>query len=72
MAANVSGNYACEAINTVYCLWKRSNSIHISIKQIAVSKPDPIILPGKALIEGDMGSLICSVSNGSLPIYYQF
>ncbi|XP_060712974.1 platelet endothelial cell adhesion molecule-like [Hemiscyllium ocellatum] len=138
-AANLSGNYTCEAINTVYGLMKRSNSIHISVKQafaipmltvhpegqlfdgqrikmvcgieeypsqaslwyrfyrnevplqspsdhsdyisesarptdsgIPVSKPELIIQPRKDLIEGDPGYLICSVSNGSLPIYYQF
>ncbi|XP_048450124.1 junctional adhesion molecule A-like [Rhincodon typus] len=51
---------------------KCSNQLHLSIRRIPVSKPELIIQPRKKLIEGDAGFLICSVSNGSLPIYYQF
>ncbi|XP_059498292.1 high affinity immunoglobulin gamma Fc receptor I-like [Stegostoma tigrinum] len=32
-AANVSGNYACEAIDTNYGLRKRSDNIHLSVKR---------------------------------------
>ncbi|XP_043539698.1 platelet endothelial cell adhesion molecule-like isoform X2 [Chiloscyllium plagiosum] len=65
-----SGTYHCEVTNGK--VWKRSNQLDLSIRRIPVSKPELIIQPGKGLIEGDTGSLICSVSNGSLPIYYQF
>ncbi|XP_043539665.1 Fc receptor-like protein 3 [Chiloscyllium plagiosum] len=65
-----SGTYHCEVTDGK--LWKRSNQLYLSIRRIPVSKPELTIHPGKYLIEGDTGSLICSVSNGSLPIYYQF
>ncbi|XP_072422997.1 Fc receptor-like protein 5 isoform X2 [Chiloscyllium punctatum] len=65
-----SGTYHCEV--TDGNVWKRSHQLYLSIRRIPVSKPELIIQPGKDLIEGDPGSLICSVSNGSLPIYYQF
>ncbi|XP_043539719.1 platelet endothelial cell adhesion molecule-like isoform X2 [Chiloscyllium plagiosum] len=65
-----SGTYHCEVTDGK--VWKRSNQLHLSIKRIPVSKPLLIIQPRNELIEGNAGSLICSVSNGSLPIYYQF
>ncbi|XP_043539689.1 platelet endothelial cell adhesion molecule-like isoform X3 [Chiloscyllium plagiosum] len=65
-----SGTYHCEVTDGK--VWKRSNQLYLSIRRIPVSKPELIIQPEKDLIEGDPGSLICSVSNGSLPIYYQF
>ncbi|XP_048449630.1 Fc receptor-like protein 5, partial [Rhincodon typus] len=65
-----SGTYHCEV--TGGKVRKHSNQLHLSIRGIPVSKPELIIQPKKELIEGDAGSLICSVSNGSLPIYYQF
>ncbi|XP_072422990.1 Fc receptor-like protein 5 [Chiloscyllium punctatum] len=65
-----SGTYHCKVTDGK--VWKRSNQLYLSIRRIPVSKPELIIQPGKYLIEGDTGSLICSVSNGSLPIYYQF
>ncbi|XP_059498058.1 Fc receptor-like protein 3 isoform X1 [Stegostoma tigrinum] len=65
-----SGTYHCEVMGSK--VRKRSNQLHLSIRRIPVSKPELVIQSGKELIEGDMASLICSVSNGSLPIYYQF
>ncbi|XP_048379848.1 platelet endothelial cell adhesion molecule-like isoform X2 [Stegostoma tigrinum] len=65
-----SGAYHCFVTDSK--VWKRSNQLNLSIRRIPVSKPNLIIQPRKELIEGEAGSLICSVSNGSLPIYYQF
>ncbi|XP_043539727.1 Fc receptor-like protein 6 isoform X2 [Chiloscyllium plagiosum] len=65
-----SGIYHCEVTDGK--VWKCSNQLDLSIMRIPVSKPELIIQPGKDLIKGDTGCLICSVSNGSLPIYYQF
>ncbi|XP_072422740.1 Fc receptor-like protein 2 [Chiloscyllium punctatum] len=65
-----SGIYHCEVTDGK--VWKCSNQIHLSIRRIPVSKPELTIQPRKDLIKGDTGSLICSVSKGSLPIYYQF
>ncbi|XP_048477059.1 platelet endothelial cell adhesion molecule-like [Rhincodon typus] len=62
-----SGTYHCEVMGGK--VRNRSNQLHLSIRRIPVSKPELIIQPRKKLIEG---FLICSVSNGSLPIYYQF
>ncbi|XP_060712956.1 Fc receptor-like A [Hemiscyllium ocellatum] len=59
-AANVAGNYACEAINTVYSLRKRSNSIHISIKQ-AFAVPVLIMRPEGQLFDGQRVKLVCWV-----------
>ncbi|XP_043539735.1 high affinity immunoglobulin gamma Fc receptor I-like isoform X6 [Chiloscyllium plagiosum] len=65
-----SGTYHCEVTDGK--VWKCSNQLHLSIRRIPVSKPELIIQPGKKLVEGNIGSLICSVSKGSLPIYYHF
>ncbi|XP_059498328.1 Fc receptor-like protein 5 [Stegostoma tigrinum] len=65
-----SGTYHCEVTGSK--VRKHSNQLHLSIRRIPVSKPELIIQPEKELIEGDVGSLICLVSHGSLPIYYQF
>ncbi|XP_048450404.1 platelet endothelial cell adhesion molecule-like, partial [Rhincodon typus] len=62
--------YHCEVTGSK--VRKHSNQLHLSIRRIPVSKPELIIQPRNKLIEGGAGFLICSVSNGSLPIYYQF
>ncbi|GCC21053.1 hypothetical protein chiPu_0019520 [Chiloscyllium punctatum] len=64
---NVSGNYACEAIETVHSLRKRSDSIHISIKLPVTDAVLIYFINGTEIQSGDRLVLQCRVREGTEP-----
>ncbi|GCC20209.1 hypothetical protein chiPu_0018807 [Chiloscyllium punctatum] len=66
-AAKVYGNYACEAINTVYSLRKTRISIHISIKLPVTDAVLISFINGTEIQSGDHLVLRCWVREGTEP-----
>ncbi|XP_048379850.1 platelet endothelial cell adhesion molecule-like isoform X4 [Stegostoma tigrinum] len=71
--ANISGNYACETIETIYGLRKRSDYTHISVKQ-AFAVPKLTVHPEGQLFDGQWFKLLCSVEDNlsQASLWYSF